>query len=82
MHFTYWLHAHYLLVACTLLTGCMHRQDGLSSRAMTELVMHWLVQKMLPTVLQAGRAALVAATRLRKNVALAARGSQLVACDL
>jgi len=21
---TYWLHAHYLLVACTLLTGCMH----------------------------------------------------------
>ena len=30
----------------------LFRQDGLGSRAMTELVMHWLVQKMLPTVLQ------------------------------
>ena len=41
MHITYWLHAHYLLVACARLTGCMHTTCWLHAQAEEES-QYWL----------------------------------------
>ena len=41
MHITYWLHAHYLPVACTLLTGVHESQSLLWERMVLQSAAFW-----------------------------------------